>query len=109
APTKRSGGCKRHTLSAEMKRRYYQWVVNNFQHPYPKEKDRMDLTGGQVSKQHFKWWFSNFRSRNLEPRFNEEGNRYFVPRPSFIRTCIRYKIEIPWSLPESSCPRAKRQ
>ncbi|KAJ2696316.1 hypothetical protein H4R19_005755, partial [Coemansia spiralis] len=102
---------KRYTLPNGMKATLHQWVVNHMDNPYPKESDRIELTAGQVSKQNFKWWFSNHRSRSLNKYIDAEGSRRFTPKPSFVKTCLRHGISIPpsWALLVRPRTRASRR
>ncbi|KAJ1730874.1 hypothetical protein LPJ61_002802 [Coemansia biformis] len=92
-------GKKRDTLSPETKTAFYQWMVDHMDDPYPKECDRVALTNGTMSKQAFKWWFSNHRHRSLEQYDDDKGNRCFRPAAPFVKACRRLGISIPWDIP----------
>ncbi|KAJ2652900.1 hypothetical protein GGH99_007570, partial [Coemansia sp. RSA 1285] len=79
---------------------FYQWLVKNIDNPYPQETDRnSDLAIQEISKQRFKWWFSNHRHRSLRPVQDENGAKKFIPRLAFYKTCAKLGVEIDWEIP----------
>ncbi|KAJ2658272.1 hypothetical protein IWW48_004128 [Coemansia sp. RSA 1200] len=90
----------RYRLNNDQKRCFYQWLVKNIDNPYPQETDRnSDLAIEEISKQRFKWWFSNHRHRSLQPVEDENGVKKFVPRLAFYKTCAKLGVEIDWEIP----------
>ncbi|KAJ1738307.1 hypothetical protein H4R22_002283 [Coemansia sp. RSA 1290] len=60
---------KRQTLSVPQKRVLYTYMVAHMDNPYPNDDERLnELNIDGLSKQRFKWWFSNHRHRSLELR-----------------------------------------
>ncbi|KAJ2498213.1 hypothetical protein GGH96_004524 [Coemansia sp. RSA 1972] len=97
----KDGSRKRKTLSDDQKRRYYTWLINNIDNPYPNDDERTkELCGDDISKTNFKWWFSNHRHRSLEHCVGEDGRRTFKAKLPFYKACIRLGIDIPWEIPE---------
>ncbi|KAJ2134314.1 hypothetical protein GGH17_002863 [Coemansia sp. RSA 788] len=95
------GSRKRKTLSDAQKRRFYTWLINNIDNPYPNDDERInELCGDGISKTNFKWWFSNHRHRSLEHCVGEDGRRKFKAKLPFYKACIRLGIDIPWGIPE---------
>ncbi|KAJ2655537.1 DNA binding [Coemansia sp. RSA 1199] len=95
------GSRKRKTLSDTQKRRFYTWLINNIDNPYPNDDERMnELCGDGISKTNFKWWFSNHRHRSLQHCVGEDGRRTFKAKLPFYKACIRLGIDIPWEIPE---------
>ncbi|KAJ2841472.1 hypothetical protein GGI22_007879, partial [Coemansia erecta] len=91
----------RFRLSDDQKRCFYTWIVKNINNPYPSEDDREnDLAVEGISKQRFKWWFSNHRHRSLEAVVGEDGSTSFVPRLSFYKACAKLGVELDWEIPE---------
>ncbi|KAJ2516784.1 hypothetical protein H4217_004364 [Coemansia sp. RSA 1939] len=90
----------RYRLNNDQKRCFYQWLVKNIDNPYPQETDRnSDLAIQEISKQRFKWWFSNHRHRSLRPVQDENGAKKFIPRLAFYKTCAKLGVEIDWEIP----------
>ncbi|KAJ2081718.1 hypothetical protein H4R24_002115 [Coemansia sp. RSA 988] len=91
---------KRKTRSNEQKRAFYVWLVDNIDRPYPNDSQRMhELNIDCMSKQEFKWWFSNHRHRSLEQYFDDEGKKCFRAKIPFYKACSRLNIHIPWEIP----------
>ncbi|KAJ1770282.1 hypothetical protein IW140_002801 [Coemansia sp. RSA 1813] len=101
-PEDDSGAPKqRFRLNDEQKRRIYTWMVKNIDNPYPSEDDRKSYLAIEgLSKQRFKWWFSNHRHRSLEAVEDKDGNTTFVPRLAFYKTCAKLGVEIDWEIPD---------
>ncbi|KAJ2782324.1 hypothetical protein H4R18_002353 [Coemansia javaensis] len=105
----RGGACKakkRQTLTREQRTVLYKWLIDNIHHPYPKDSDRIALTGGTMDRQRFKWWFSNHRHRNFRSPRSRDSGEGFTPLPVFIKSCRRLRIETPWDHPPGTpeCP-----
>ncbi|KAJ1798361.1 hypothetical protein LPJ59_002550, partial [Coemansia sp. RSA 2399] len=91
----------RFRLNDDQKRCFYKWIVKNINSPYPSEDDREnDLAIEGISKQRFKWWFSNHRHRSLKVVTGEDGSTSFVPRLSFYKACAKLGVELDWEIPD---------
>ncbi|KAJ1834779.1 hypothetical protein IWW55_002651 [Coemansia sp. RSA 2706] len=91
---------KRKTLSDEQRRAFYTWLINNLNNPYPSESERTnELNIDKLTKQKFKWWFSNHRHRSWDQCEDESGNRVFKARLPFYKACLRLGVKIPWDTP----------
>ncbi|KAJ2803675.1 hypothetical protein H4R20_002800 [Coemansia guatemalensis] len=91
---------KRKTRSSEQKRAFYVWLVENIHSPYPNDSERInELNIDCMSKQEFKWWFSNHRHRSLEQYFDDDGKKCFRAKVPFYKACCRLNIHIPWEIP----------
>ncbi|KAI9501379.1 hypothetical protein BX070DRAFT_254501 [Coemansia spiralis] len=93
-----NNGEKRHRLTTAEKRQLYQWLVKHIDNPYPSETDRTKLNLN-ISKQKFKWWFSNHRHRSLRTT-TVNGRKRFEPRLQFYKACLRLNVHIDWDIPQ---------
>ncbi|PIA16037.1 hypothetical protein COEREDRAFT_97688 [Coemansia reversa NRRL 1564] len=99
---------KRKTRSNEQKRAFYLWLVENIHSPYPNDSERIhELNIDCMSKQEFKWWFSNHRHRSLEQYFDDEGKKCFRAKIPFYKACCRLNIHIPWEIPPDILSKVK--
>ncbi|KAJ2452100.1 hypothetical protein EV183_003147 [Coemansia sp. RSA 2336] len=91
---------KRQTLSVLQKRVLYGFMVAHMDNPYPNDDERLnELNVDGLSKQRFKWWFSNHRHRSLELCVDSNGNKSFKPKLPFYKACRRLGVRIPWDIP----------
>ncbi|KAJ2616670.1 hypothetical protein H4S08_000672 [Coemansia sp. RSA 1365] len=99
---------KRKTRSNEQKRAFYVWLVENIHSPYPNDSERIhELNIDCMSKQEFKWWFSNHRHRSLEQYFDDKGKKCFRAKMPFYKACCRLNIHIPWEIPPDILSKVK--
>ncbi|KAJ2847095.1 hypothetical protein IWW36_004026 [Coemansia brasiliensis] len=100
-PAAKSPGRKRQTLSVPQKRVLYTYMVAHMDSPYPNDDERLnELNIDGLSKQRFKWWFSNHRHRSLELCVDNNGNKFFKPKLPFYKACRRLGVHIPWEIPQ---------
>ncbi|KAJ2031801.1 hypothetical protein GGI08_009343 [Coemansia sp. S2] len=98
----------RNTRSIPQKTKFYKWIIDHIDHPFPTDKDRESLCVDVFDKKDFYWWFSNHRHRNLKCTTDERGKKVYTPKLTFYKTCQRLGLEMPWPVPEDIKCQLKR-
>ncbi|KAJ2733426.1 hypothetical protein IW152_003063 [Coemansia sp. BCRC 34962] len=98
----------RNTRSIAQKTKFYKWIIDHIDHPFPTDKDRQHLCIDAFDKKDFYWWFSNHRHRNLICTVDDQGKKQYRPKLTFYKTCQRLGLDIPWAIPEEIKRHLKR-